>query len=181
MWIWIIWAAWTTFSIALLAWHPHCDRHINTLFGRIGVTTHGAQAWCAGAQAWCAGGRIYIHESLLLLLEFDELNAVFAHEAGHLRYEHAAQHVVVAAVCNLGLMIAIGYLVYSPGFGGTILALGAVIGRHMVLQRVARMHEFEADAYAADAVGASNVISALRALGLSATSDRITRLRGMAG
>lgn len=126
--------------------------------------------------------KIVLFDTLISQLSEPELEAVLAHEVGHYKRGHIPKMLLWSAASSLAGFAAIGWLARSPwfteGFGfapdggvAPTLLLFALLSGSVTfwLSPLAnfwsRKHEFEADAYAADAVGTSApLIGALRKL-----------------
>ncbi|MFM1852467.1 MAG: hypothetical protein RIS54_2151 [Verrucomicrobiota bacterium] len=125
--------------------------------------------------------RIVLFDTLINQLSTEELEAVLAHEIGHYRRGHIPKMIAVSALTQLGGFALIAWLAQSTWFNlafgfppGELapslllfgLLSGAVtfwlspLGNHF-----SRKHEYEADAFARDAMGgATAMIGALRKL-----------------
>ncbi|MFZ9682627.1 MAG: M48 family metallopeptidase, partial [Cephaloticoccus sp.] len=125
--------------------------------------------------------RIVLFDTLINQLSTAELEAVLAHEIGHYRRGHIPKMIAVSAVMQLGGFALIAWLAQSPWFNQAFgfppgelapslllfgLLSGAVtfwlspLGNHF-----SRQHEYEADAFARDAMGGPTaMIGALRKL-----------------
>ena len=125
--------------------------------------------------------RIVLYDTLVTQLTEAELAAVLAHEIGHYKRGHIPKMLAVAAALQLGGFALIAWLARSgwlnTAFGfqldelaPTFLLFGLLSGLvtfwfSPVLNLVSRKHEYEADAFARDAVGgAAPVVDALRKL-----------------
>jgi STE24 endopeptidase len=138
------------------------------------------------ANAFFAGfgktRRIALYDTLIQQLSVDEIVAVLAHEIGHWRCRHVPLRLVLSAA-ELGFTLWLASLVldsvsFFEAFGiqsGRPIGLGlalfswvyAPVGRLLSLGSgwLSRRHEFEADAFAAQAVGrATNLIQGLEKL-----------------
>ncbi|MDB6116080.1 MAG: htpX [Lacunisphaera sp.] len=125
--------------------------------------------------------RIVLFDTLMAQLAQDELEAVLAHEIGHYKRGHIPQRLVTVALMQLGAFAIIAWLAHVPWFnaafglpanalaptfllfgllGGLVTFWFAPIGHW-----VSRKHEYEADAFARNALGSSTpMIGALRKL-----------------
>jgi len=125
--------------------------------------------------------RIVLFDTLIEQMERDELEAVLAHEIGHYKRGHIPRGIALGAVVMLGGFGALAWLASSPwflgGFGFETVAmapafllfalLGGLVGYWMtpVTNLLSRKHEYEADAFAANATGGADaMIRALRKL-----------------
>ena len=106
---------------------------------------------------------------------------MLAHEIGHYRLGHIPKMIAVSAAMTLGGFAVIAWLARSPWFNQafgfpagelapTFLLFGLLSGLATfwfspLLNLVSRRHEYEADAFARDAVGgAASMVAALRKL-----------------
>jgi STE24 endopeptidase len=125
--------------------------------------------------------RIVLYDTLVTQLTEAELAAVLAHEIGHYKRGHIPKMLAVAAALQLGGFALIAWLARSGWFNAafgflpeelapTFLLFGLLSGLVTfwftpVLNLVSRKHEYEADAFAREAVGgAAPMIEALRKL-----------------
>jgi len=125
--------------------------------------------------------RIVLFDTLIAQLTPEELEAVLAHEVGHYRRGHIPKMLAMAAVVQFGAFAAIAWLArsdwFNPAFhfpshelAPSFLLFGLVSGAASfwftpLSNLLSRKHEYEADAFARDAVGgAAPMIGALRKL-----------------
>ncbi|MCS6243460.1 MAG: M48 family metallopeptidase [Opitutus sp.] len=125
--------------------------------------------------------RIVLFDTLIAQLTPEELEAVLAHEVGHYRRGHIPKMLAMAAVVQFGAFAAIAWLArsdwFNPAFhfpahelAPSFLLFGLVSGAasfwfNPLSNLLSRKHEYEADAFARDAVGgAAPMIGALRKL-----------------
>ena len=125
--------------------------------------------------------RIVLYDTLVAQLAQPELEAVLAHEIGHYKRGHILKMLAVSALLQLGGFALIAWLArsawfnaafgFSPGeLAPTFLLFGLLSGLATfwfspLLNLVSRRHEYEADAFARNAVGgAASVVAALRKL-----------------
>jgi len=125
--------------------------------------------------------RIVLYDTLVAQLAPGELAAVLAHEIGHYRRGHIPKMLAVAAALQLGGFALVAWLARGDWFnaafgfpaGGlapTFLLFGLLGGLvtfwfSPVFNLLSRKHEYEADAFARQAVGgAAPVVAALRKL-----------------
>ncbi len=126
--------------------------------------------------------RIVLFDTLVAQLAPEELEAVLAHEIGHYRRGHIPRRLALAALSLLGGFAAAAWLArsgwFGPAFGfragamAPALLLCGFLGGLItfwfspLLSLVSRRHEYQADAFARDAVGGpAPLIGALRKLG----------------
>ncbi|MGA2445778.1 MAG: M48 family metallopeptidase [Opitutaceae bacterium] len=125
--------------------------------------------------------RIVLYDTLVAQLAQPELEAVLAHEIGHYKRGHILKMLAVSAVLQLGGFAFIAWLARSAWFNAafgfspgelvpTFLLFGLLSGLAAfwfspLFNLVSRRHEYEADAFARNAVGgAASVVTALRKL-----------------
>jgi STE24 endopeptidase len=125
--------------------------------------------------------RIVLFDTLIAQLERDELEAVLAHEIGHYKRGHIPRSIALGAVVLLGGFAALAWLANSAEFLGALgfevgdmapafllFALLGGLASHWltpIANLLSRKHEYEADAFAANATGGADaMIGALRKL-----------------
>jgi STE24 endopeptidase len=125
--------------------------------------------------------RIVLFDTLIAQLSTEELEAVLAHEIGHYRRGHIPKMIAVSAAMMLGAFAAIAWLARSPWFNPAFgfppgetapsfllfgLLSGVVTFWFAPLGNLlSRRHEYEADAFARDAMGGpAALVGALRKL-----------------
>lgn len=125
--------------------------------------------------------RIVLFDTLIAQLTPEELEAVLAHEIGHYRRGHIPKMMVLSAAMLFGGFAVIAWLARSEWFNrafgfpaGEIapafLLFGLLSGLvtfwfSPIMNLLSRKHEYEADAFARDAMSGSNsMIGALRKL-----------------
>jgi STE24 endopeptidase len=125
--------------------------------------------------------RIVLFDTLISQLSAEELEAVLAHEIGHYRRGHIPKMLVISAVMMLAGFAAIAWLAASPWFNvafgfppgelaPAFLLFGLLSGLvtfwfSPLMNLLSRKHEYEADAFAREAVGgAGPMTAALRKL-----------------
>lgn len=126
--------------------------------------------------------KIVLFDTLVSQLREEELEAVLAHEIGHYRRGHVPKLLLLAAGEFLLGFAVIGWLArqewFLRAFGfpadagvAPVLLLVGLLGGTVtfwvqpLMNRLSRRHEYEADAYAAQAVGgAGPLVGALRKL-----------------
>ncbi len=125
--------------------------------------------------------RIVLLDTLINQLTPTEVEAVLAHEVGHYRKGHVPKMLLTSAALQLGGFAAIAALArsawFNPAFGfpsgelaPAFLLFGLTSGLVFfwfapIGNRVSRKHEFEADAFAREAMGGpAPLVAALRKL-----------------
>lgn len=125
--------------------------------------------------------RIVLFDTLIAQLTPEELEAVLAHEIGHYRRGHIPKMLVISALMMLAGFAAIAWLAASPWFNVSFgfppgelapafLLFGLLSGLvtfwfSPLTNLLSRKHEYEADAFARDAVaGPGPMVGALRKL-----------------
>ena len=131
------------------------------------------------ANAFFAGfgktRRIALYDTLLKIHTTEEIVAILAHEIGHNKCRHVPVHLALG-LAEMGVMLGLlGWVLQSPGFFAAFGVQGTPVGMGLVLfgilyqplgvltgllgLAVSRRHEFEADAYAARAVGGPEALA----------------------
>ncbi|MBX3731685.1 MAG: M48 family metallopeptidase [Verrucomicrobiae bacterium] len=126
--------------------------------------------------------KIVLFDTLITQLTGEELEAVLAHEMGHSRLGHIPKRLAWSAFTLLAGFAAVGWLFGRPEFAGafgfpadaglapTLMLFGLLSGPvtfwlSPVLNHWSRVHEFEADAFAARILGTPRpLMGALRKL-----------------
>jgi STE24 endopeptidase len=125
--------------------------------------------------------RIVLYDTLIAQLTPEELEAVLAHEIGHYRLGHIPRMLLLSTVFTVGGFFAIAWLTDTPEFNEafgfpafeqapSFLLFGLLSGTvtfwlSPLTNLLSRKHEYQADAFARDAVGGSApMIGALRKL-----------------
>jgi len=125
--------------------------------------------------------RIVLFDTLMAQLAQDELEAVLAHEIGHYKRGHIPQRLVTMGFMQFAAFAAIAWLTKAPWFNSVCgLPAGALAPTFLLFALlgglvtfwfsplghwVSRKHEYEADAFAKNALGGSGpMIGALRKL-----------------
>jgi len=123
--------------------------------------------------------RIVLYDTLMAQLAQDEVEAVLAHEIGHYKRGHIPQRLVTMAFMQLGAFAAIAWLARAPWFNAAFGLPAGVLAPTFLLfgllggvvtfwfspigNWVSRKHEYEADAFAKDAMGGpAPLVGALR-------------------
>ena len=161
-------------------------RRIKSLLERCGFSSNGVfvidgSKRSSHGNAYFSGfgknKRIVFYDTLLKMLDDDQLEAVLAHELGHFKKKHIVQGMLISfATTFIGLAIlawlmkndwfyhALGvstpstymalllFMIVSPVFAFILSPL---------MSMFSRKNEFEADAFAAEQTDASNLITAL--------------------
>ncbi len=133
----------------------------------------------AKANAFFAGfgktRRIALYDTLLQNHTPEEIVAVLAHEIGHNKRRHVPVHLVVALL-EMGVMFGLlNWVLKAPEFFAAFGVTGTPVGMGLILFAIlyqplttllnlgslalSRRHEFEADAFAAEAVGGHEPLS----------------------
>jgi STE24 endopeptidase len=126
-----------------------------------------------------AAKRIVFFDTLLDKLKPEEVEAVLAHELGHFHHRHIWKRLVAIAAMSLGLLWLLGWLMTQAWFfaglgvetatGDTAVAL-ALFALALpffsfpvtpLMSHWSRLHEFQADAYAARQTRAEDLARAL--------------------
>ncbi len=125
--------------------------------------------------------RIVLFDTLIAQLTAEELEAVLAHEIGHYRRGHIPKMIAMSAVMMFGGFGVIAWLArsswFNPSFGfpagelaPSFLLFGLLSGLvtfwfSPLMNALSRKHEYEADAFASQAVGGpAAMVGALRKL-----------------
>lgn len=121
--------------------------------------------------------RIVFFDTLLDKLTPEEVEAVLAHELGHFKHGHIRKRLIEGSILSLAGLALLGWLIQLPEFynGLGMLDQSPAIALLLFMTAVpvmfffmgpiqaikSRKHEFEADAFAAEYVGAEHLVSAL--------------------
>jgi len=124
-----------------------------------------------------AAKRIVLFDTLVSRLAASEIEAVLAHELGHFSLHHVWKRMAVASAASLALLWVLGWLmrqewffaalgVSSPSTAMALILFFAVAPAFTFMLRplaslYSRLHEFQADAYAARFADASDLVRAL--------------------
>ncbi|MFZ5495251.1 MAG: M48 family metallopeptidase [Verrucomicrobiota bacterium] len=125
--------------------------------------------------------RIVLFDTLMAQLAQPELEAVLAHEIGHYKRGHIPQRLVTVGLLQFGAFAVVAWLAQAPWFNAAFgLPAGATAPTFLLFgllgglatfwftplgNWVSRKHEYEADAFARDAMGGPAELSgALRKL-----------------
>lgn len=186
----MIWAYPTLIAPLFNQFKPLADealrQRIEALLARCGFTSRGifvmdGSRRSGHGNAYFTGlgrnKRIVFFDTLLDSLEPDEVEAVLAHELGHFKRRHVQKRLVSMALMSLAGLALLGWLIEEPAFyqglgvsepslyAGLMLFLliSPVFGVFLtpVMSWLSRKHEYEADAFAAQQAGATDLIRAL--------------------
>lgn len=125
--------------------------------------------------------RIVLFDTLMAQLSQAELEAVLAHEIGHYKRGHIPQRLITGALLQFGGFAVIAWLVQAPWFNTAFgLPAGALAPTFLLFALlgslatfwfspignwISRKHEYEADAFAKDAMNsAAPMVGALHKL-----------------
>jgi STE24 endopeptidase len=124
-----------------------------------------------------AAKRIVLFDTLVSRLAASEIEAVLAHELGHFSLHHVWKRMAVASAASLALLWVLGWLmrqewffaalgVSSPSTAMALILFFTVAPAFTFMLRplaslYSRLHEFQADAYAARFADASDLVRAL--------------------
>ena len=124
-----------------------------------------------------AAKRIVLFDTLIARLAAAEIEAVLAHELGHFRHHHVWKRMAVLFALSLGFLWLLGYAMKQDWFyaGLNVQAQSTALALTLfflvvpvftfLLQPLAslysRMHEYQADAYAAQHTASADLIHAL--------------------
>jgi STE24 endopeptidase len=132
--------------------------------------------------------KIVLFDTLMGQLEAPELEAVLAHEIGHYRKHHVPKTLLASAVGLLAAFYALAWLAgqdwfdrafgFAPGDLASALLLFGLLGGPVVfwlapvVNSWSRRYEYQADAFAAGALGESrSLVAALRKLNVKNLSN----------
>ncbi|AEC52632.1 putative protein caax prenyl protease 1 related protein [Pyrococcus sp. NA2] len=127
------------------------------------IQDEGLAALVTGAK----GKTVFITEGLLENLDKDEILAVIAHELGHIKKKHLLKDygVVILSIAPLSLLPFILESIHASSFVEIALIIASfailILGMLYRYMRMTFQHEFEADEFAANLVGAEAMIRAL--------------------
>jgi len=121
--------------------------------------------------------RIVFFDTLMDILDDDELEAVLAHELGHFSLHHVRNRLIMGSLFTLAALAILGWLlnqtwfyhslgVPNPSLHAALLLFMMVIPVFTLLLKPllsysSRKHEYAADAFAAEQSGSPALISAL--------------------
>jgi STE24 endopeptidase len=159
---------------------------IETLLARCGFRSNGlfkmdASKRSGHGNAFFTGfgpsKRIVLFDTIIASLSAEEIEAVLAHELGHFKLKHIVKRMLMMLLTSLIGFAVIGWLVAQPWFAAAFgvsaeMPLAGLILALLVLPAFtgwlrgfsnwrSRVHEFEADAYAAGQTNGADLASAL--------------------
>lgn len=144
---------------------------LHTVALRVAYTSHRSARANAGVLGLGRISRIRLHDTLLARLDPREVEAVVAHEAGHMHHRHMMQHLAAQGMVGLAAVAALDML--GPAMGAStgerltlfmlVLPMIGLVARPVMVS-VRRRWEFQADAFAARLVGAEALAGALSKL-----------------
>lgn len=128
--------------------------------------------------------RIVLYDTLIEQMGPEQLEAVLAHEIGHYKKGHIPKMMVLSALTTFAMFVVLGWLAHGTWFAEAFLFSPHLAGEFVPVlllfmllsgllsfwlspftSRWSRKHEYEADAFARDAMGsAAPLIDALRKL-----------------
>lgn len=128
--------------------------------------------------------RIVLFDTLIEQMEPEELEAVLAHEIGHYKLGHIPKMIVLSAVSSLAMFALLGWLAGAAWFVEGFFFSSEVVGQIVpvlllfsmlsglvtfwlspLTSRWSRKHEYEADAFAREAMGSPDpLVRSLRKL-----------------
>lgn len=204
-WLWA-WALWAGFNLLLLVLYPTMiaplfnrfkplqdttlHARIEALLQRSGLRVQGIYVMdgskrSSHANAYFTGlgpaKRVVFFDTLLEQLTPAQIDAVLAHELGHLQHRHIAQRIAMILTIS-GLVFALlGWLIDQPWFylglgvipnldsaNSALVLLLLLLSAPLctffatpLLNHQSRQHEFEADAYAVQHSNAADLHAAL--------------------
>lgn len=122
--------------------------------------------------------RIVLFDTLIEQMDPEELEAILAHEIGHYKLGHIPKMIMLSAFTTLGMFALLGWLSASVWFTEAFFFSGSDAGEIVPLlllfmlliglltfwlspltSRLSRKHEYEADAFARDAMGSMEPLS----------------------
>ncbi len=128
--------------------------------------------------------RIVLYDTLIEQMGPEQLEAVLAHEIGHYKKGHIPKMMILSALTTFAMFVVLGWLAHGTWFAEAFLFSPHLAGEFVPVlllfillsgllsfwlspftSRWSRKHEYEADAFACDAMGsAAPLIDALRKL-----------------
>ncbi len=202
LWWFFAWLVWLGFSVFMVWAYPvviaplfnrftplddeAVKQRIVTLLERNGLSSGGIYIMDGSRRtghgnAYFTGigdhKRIVFFDTLLDQLAADEIEAVLAHEIGHLKRRHIRKRMVLMAGLSLASLALLGWLLQQDwfylGLGVTQPSGHAALALFMlalpvftfflqpILAALSRKHEFEADDFAAQQADAATLVRAL--------------------
>lgn len=205
VWWLAVWLVWVSFSLFMMwafpkwiaplfnKFVPLSDAQLRTriekLLQRTGFHSHGifvmdGSKRSGHGNAYFTGlgkhKRIVFFDTLLNDMQYDEVEAVLAHELGHFAHKHVLKQMIVTFILSLFILAVLGWLMPQAAF---YLGLGVHEASHamalllfMLILPVftfpfsplgsimSRKNEFEADRFAAKYANANELIHALTKL-----------------
>jgi STE24 endopeptidase len=165
---------------------PELKERVERLLARCGFKVKGLMVMdgsrrSAHGNAFFTGfgntKRIVFFDTLLKQLDPPEVEAVLAHELGHFRLKHVVKRMALTAVLSLVFFWILGFLMAQGWFYGALGVASPSPAMALVLfmfvlppftfllqplgAMYSRMHEFEADRYAAQNASAGDLVRAL--------------------
>ena len=159
---------------------------IEALLARCGFATSGlfvmdGSKRSAHGNAYFTGfgktKRIVFFDTLLSRLQAAEIEAVLAHELGHFKHRHVVKRIVLLFALSLGFLALLGQLMGAEWFyhGLGVEAQNTTLALILfflvvpvftflftpLMSGLSRLHEFEADRYAASNASADDLVKAL--------------------
>ncbi|MES2786285.1 MAG: M48 family metallopeptidase [Pseudomonadota bacterium] len=204
-WVWA-WAVWISVSLLAMVvypmfiaplfnkFEPLADEALKTrvtkLLQRSGFTAKGlfvmdGSKRSAHSNAYFTGfgaaKRVVFYDTLVQRLSLGEMDAVLAHELGHLKHKHLIKRLALISVVGLGAFALLGYLSTQPWFYTGLGVQPNLLGPNdalalllfmlalpvfsffvgPVFAQLSRKHEFEADAYAVGQTSGADLSAAL--------------------
>jgi len=202
LWWVYTWIVWTTFSLMIMWIYPTLIapifnkfepleegdtlERINNLLQRCGFSSNGifvidGSKRSSHGNAYFSGfgrnKRIVFFDTLLKMLNDDQLEAVLAHELGHFKKKHIIKSMLISIATAFIALALLAWLmknewfytalgISTPSTYMALLLFALVLPvftfvLHPVLSLLSRKNEFEADAFAAEQTRADHLIQAL--------------------
>ncbi len=202
LWWVYAWLVWTGFSLLIMWIYPTLIapifnkfepleegdtlERIKQLLHRCGFSSNGifvidGSKRSSHGNAYFSGfgrnKRIVFFDTLLKMLNDDELEAVLAHELGHFKKKHIVKSMLISIATTFVALAVLAWLMQNPWFYNALgvstpstymaLLLFALVlpvftfVLHPLLSLFSRKNEFEADAFAAEQTRAEYLVQAL--------------------
>lgn len=202
LWWVYAWLVWTGFSLLIMWIYPTLIapifnkfepleegdtlERIKQLLHRCGFSSNGifvidGSKRSSHGNAYFSGfgrnKRIVFFDTLLKMLNDDELEAVLAHELGHFKKKHIVKSMLISIATTFVALALLAWLMQNPWFYNALgvstpstymaLLLFALVlpvftfVLHPLLSLFSRKNEFEADAFAAEQTRAEYLVQAL--------------------